>query len=259
MQKSMAFSENQTRIAGIIPARYASTRFPGKPLVQINGMSMIERVYRQASACRELNAVVVATDDQSIYDHVAGFGGRAVMTSSAHRSGTDRLGETIKILAKEGEFFDIAINIQGDEPFIQPQQIARVISLFSNPETEIATLIKQIESSADLFNPNVVKVVTDVSGRALLFSRSPVPHFRGLAEQDWVSKYSYYKHIGIYAYRTKTLEQLVLLGPAPPEEAESLEQLRWLWNGFAIYTDITEFETSGIDTPEDLLKLTNNP
>lgn len=255
----MAFSEIRTRIAGIIPARYASTRFPGKPLVQINGISMIERVYRQASSCRELNTVVVATDDQRIYDHVAGFGGRAVMTSTAHRSGTDRLGETIKILAKDGEFFDIAVNIQGDEPFIQPQQIDRVISLFGKPETEIATLIKQIEIAGDLFNPNVVKVVTDNSGRALLFSRSPIPHFRGLPKQEWIGKYSYYKHIGIYAYRTKTLEKLVLLNPAPPEEAESLEQLRWLWNGYAIITDITEFETSGIDTPEDLLKLTNNP
>lgn len=255
----MAYSESPIRIAGIIPARYASTRFPGKPLVQINGISMIERVYRQASACRELDAVVVATDDQRIYNHVAGFGGRAVMTSTTHRSGTDRLGETIEILAKEGEFFGIAVNVQGDEPFIQPQQIAGVISLFSNPETEIATLIKQIETSADLFNPNVVKVVTDVSGKALLFSRSPVPYLRGIAEQDWVSKYSYYKHIGLYAYRTRTLEQLVLLEPAPPEEAESLEQLRWLWNGYSIYTDVTAFETSGIDTPEDLLKLTNNP
>jgi len=253
----MVSSENKWKIAGIIPARYASTRFPGKPLTLINGISMIERVYRQVSACNEINTVAVATDDQRIFDHVQGFGGSVVMTSDMHRSGTDRIGETLRILSDKGETFDIAVNIQGDEPFIQPQQISRVISLFANPETEIATLIKRIESSDDLFNPNVVKVVTDIYGRALLFSRSPIPHFRGHEREQWISNYHFYKHIGIYAYRTATLQQLVLLEPAPPEEAESLEQLRWLWNGFRIYTEVTEFETIGIDTPDDLLKLTN--
>ena len=253
----MAFSENQVRIIGIIPARYASTRFPGKPLALINGISMIERVYRQASACKELTAVVVATDDQHIFDHVIGFGGWVVMTSASHRSGTDRLGETIRILAEKGNSFEIAVNIQGDEPFIQPLQISRVIRLFRNPEIEITTLIKKIEPGSDLFNSNVVKVVTDARGRALLFSRSPIPHFRGLPEDQWASDYPYYKHIGIYAYRTGTLEKLVQLGPAPLEETESLEQLRWLWNGYQIFTEVTEFETTGIDTPDDLLKLTN--
>ncbi len=253
----MAFSESQVLVAGIIPARYASTRFPGKPLALIGGISMIERVYRQASACKELSTVVVATDDQRIFDHVIAFGGRVVMTSALHRSGTDRLGETVKILAEQGNSFEIAVNIQGDEPYIKPEQISAVISLFINPEIEIATLIKKIDSGADLFNPNVVKVVTDAGGRALLFSRSPIPHFRGLPETQWTSLYPYFKHIGIYAYRTGTLGKLVQLSSAPLEEIESLEQLRWLWNGYQIFTEVTDFETTGIDTPEDLLKLTN--
>lgn len=253
----MAFSDKQIRIAGIIPARYASTRFPGKPLALINGISMIQRVYNQASACAEINAVVVATDDQRIFGHVSSFGGRVVMTSEKHRSGTDRLGEAIKILADQGENFDIAVNIQGDEPYIQPDQISRVLRLFRNPETEIATLIKQIDNPGDLFNPNVVKVLTDTKGRAMLFSRSPVPHFRGLPENEWINNYRYFKHIGIYAYRTTTLLKLVDLQQAPPEIAESLEQLRWMWNGYRIYTEITDFETTGIDTPDDLSKLTN--
>lgn len=253
----MVFSENQMRVVGIIPARFASTRFPGKPLALINGISMIERVYQQASACKALTSVVVATDDQRIFDHVTGFGGRVVMTAVSHRSGTDRLGETIKILSEEGSSYEIAVNIQGDEPFIKPEQISAVINLFRKPEIAIATLIKKIESGSDLFNSNIVKVVTDASGKALLFSRSPIPHFRGLPEDQWTGHYPYYKHIGIYAYRTGTLEELVQLSSASLEETESLEQLRWLWNGYQIFTEVTEFETTGIDTPDDLSKLTN--
>lgn len=259
MPKFMAFSKNQVRVAGIIPARYASSRFPGKPLALINGISMIERVYRQVAACSEILTVVVATDDQRIFDHVLGFGGRVVMTSEHHQSGTDRLGEAIEILQKKEEVFDIAVNIQGDEPFIRPEQISKVIRLFTNPETEIATLIKKIENAEDIFNPNVVKVVADAKGKALLFSRSPIPYFRGLPEDEWLHKNQHFKHIGIYAYLTSTLLKLAELKPAPPEEAESLEQLRWLWNGYAVYTEITDFETTGVDTPEDLSKLTNNP
>ncbi len=253
----MVFSEHRMKIAGIIPARYASTRFPGKPLALINGISMIQRVYKQATACPDIHSVVVATDDLRIFDHVSAFGGKAVMTAENHRSGTDRLGETLSILEDSGEHFDIAVNIQGDEPFIQPEQISRVIRLFSKPETEIATLIKQIDAIDDLNNPNVVKVVTDAAGRAVLFSRAAVPYFRGLPQDEWISNYRYFKHIGIYAYRTSVLKKLVELAPAPPEMAESLEQLRWIWNGYRIYTDITEFETIGVDTPEDLSKLTN--
>lgn len=253
----MASSDSTFRVAGIIPARYASTRFPGKPLVLINGISMVERVYRQVSACDMINTVVVATDDQRIFDHVTGFGGRAIMTLASHQSGTDRLGETLDNLSARGETFDIAVNIQGDEPFIQPVQIEKVLGLFKKPETQIATLIKKITDPAELFNANVVKVVTDSIGKAQLFSRSPIPFFRGRQENTWTDNYTFYKHIGIYAYRTSTLKQLVQLKPAPPEIAESLEQLRWLWNGYTIYTEITDFETIGIDTPDDLSKLTN--
>ncbi len=259
MPKFMAFSKKQIRVVGIIPARYASTRFPGKPLALINGISMIERVYRQADACADITTVVVATDDQRIFEHVSGFGGRVVMTAEHHRSGTDRLGEAIQILKKQGEVFDIAVNIQGDEPFIRPEQISKVIGLFNKPETEIATLIKLIETSEDIFNPNVVKVVADAKGKALLFSRSSIPYFRGVPEVDWLFKCQHFKHIGIYAYLTSTLSKLVELKPVPLEEAESLEQLRWLWHGYAIYTEITDIETTGVDTPDDLSKLTNNP
>lgn len=253
----MAFSEQNLKIVGIIPARYASTRFPGKPLAIINGFSMIERVYRQVQSCHSVDEVVVATDDQRIFDHVEHFGGKVVMTAESHRSGTDRLGEAIQLLENEGLVFDIAVNVQGDEPYIQPGQIEKVISLFSNPETKIATLIKKIEVPDELFNPNVVKVLTDVNGQALMFSRHPIPYYRGLPENEWIHNQVYWKHIGIYAYSAKMLKQLILLSPAPPEIAESLEQLRWLWNGYRIYTETTDFETIGIDTPEDLLKLTN--
>lgn len=259
MPKSMVSSDHKFRIAGIIPARYASSRFPGKPLALIDGVTMIGRVYRQAVSCPDLVFTAVATDDSRIADEVRRFGGKVVMTSADHTSGTDRLGEAIRILEREGEHFDIAVNIQGDEPYIKPEQISKVIRLFSSPETSIATLIKQIDNQADLFNPNVVKVVVDARGKALIFSRSPVPYLRGIPEQEWVSRHVYYKHIGIYAYRTTSLLELVNLSPAPPEVAESLEQLRWLWNGYSIYTEVTDFETTGIDTPEDLLKLTNNP
>ncbi|KAF5057106.1 3-deoxy-manno-octulosonate cytidylyltransferase [anaerobic digester metagenome] len=253
----MDFSDTGLTAVGVIPARYASTRFPGKPLVMIKGMSMIERVYRQASRCTLLSAVIVATDDARIADHVTGFGGRVIMTSPHHPSGTDRIAETMRILAGNGEHYDIAVNIQGDEPTIQPEQIERVVSLFSNIETRIATLIKVIINTEDLFNPNVVKVVTDKTGRALLFSRSPIPHIRQHPDDEWTSVFTFYRHIGIYAYRIQTLQDISGLQPAPPETAESLEQLRWLWNGYPIQTDITDFETIGIDTPEDLSKLTN--
>lgn len=255
----MAFSKTDLSVAGIIPSRYASTRFPGKPLAIINGKSMIERVYIQASKCSLLKTVIVATDDERIASHVREFGGKAVMTSAHHPSGTDRIAETIALLEKENEFYDIAVNIQGDEPFIRPEQIEKVIRLFSLKNVEIATLIKSITEQEELFNPNVVKVITDHAGRALLFSRSAIPHIRGKAEENWLEHFTFYKHIGIYAYRTETLKIIASLPPAPPEIAESLEQLRWLWNGYQIYTDSTDFETFGIDTPEDLSKLINNP
>lgn len=255
----MVFSNTGLRVAGIIPARYASTRFPGKPLAMINGKSMVERVYIQASKCNLLKTVIVATDDERIASHVREFGGKVVMTSATHPSGTDRIAETLAILEEENEFYDIAVNIQGDEPYIRPEQIEKVIHLFAQDKVEIATLINSITEQEELFNPNVVKVIVDYAGRAMLFSRSPIPHIRGKAEKDWLDHYTFYKHIGIYAYRTETLKKIASLPPAPLEIAESLEQLRWLWNGYQIYANITDFETFGIDTPGDLSKLINNP
>lgn len=246
------------KVAGIIPARYASTRFPGKPLVKINGVTMIERVYKQASLSTRLSAVIVATDDQRIFDHVRSFGGRVLMTSATHKTGTDRIAEVINKLASGEESYDIAINIQGDEPTIQPSQIEKIIDIFENPSAEIGTLIKQIEKQEDLFNPNIVKVVTDGHGKALYFSRSPIPFVRNIISDDWLKDHTFYKHIGIYGFKTDILDEITNLSQAPLELAESLEQLRWLSSGYSIYTKTTDIETIGIDTPDDLSKLINN-
>lgn len=253
----MDFSEY--RVVGIIPARYSSTRFPGKPLVKINGVTMIERVYRQASLSTKLSAVIVATDDQRIFDHVRSFGGRVLMTSTSHQTGTDRIAEVISKLISGEEYFDIAINIQGDEPTIQPSQIDKVIEIFENPRAEIGTLVKQIENHEDLFNPNIVKVVKDKQGKALYFSRSPIPYVRNTITDNWTTNHSFFKHIGIYGYKTDILDEITSLAQAPLELAESLEQLRWLSNGYSIFTKETDIETIGIDTPDDLSKLINNP
>ncbi len=244
---------------GVIPARFASSRFPGKPLVMIDGTSMIMRVYRQASKSSALGSVIVATDDQRIFDHVKQCGGDIMMTSEWHVSGTARIGEVVNTLSVAGRFdFDVVVNIQGDEPFIDPTQIDLAVSLFADPQIQISTLIRKIESAGDIFNPNVVKIVTDHSGKALYFSRSPIPFVRGISNDEWLSSHEFYRHIGLYAYRSDILNQLVKLPAAPPEMAESLEQLRWLYHGFSIHTAVTDIETVGIDAPEDLLKLTNN-
>ena len=236
----------------VIPARYASTRLPGKALLPLGDKPIIQHVYERVSQVAGISQVLVATDDERIYNRVTSFGGQACMTSSEHLSGSDRIAEAVAKLECEWVF-----NIQGDEPTIRPEQIESVVSLFSSNETRIATLIKVIDKTEDLFNPNVVKVVTDKTGRALLFSRSPIPHIRQHPDDEWTSVFTFYRHIGIYAYLTQTLQDISGLQPAPPETAESLEQLRWLWNGYSIQTNITDFETIGIDTPEDLSKLTN--
>ena len=239
--------------AGIIPARFASTRFPGKPLVDIGGKSMIQRVYEQVS--KVLNDVYVATDDERIYNAVVAFGGKVIMTSDQHRSGTDRCYEAYTKLPAE---FDVIINIQGDEPFIQPSQIEALKMCFEDETTQIATLVKPIavsETDSLLFNPNSPKVVLDKNNCALYFSRSPIPYRRGAEEKDWASLHTYYKHIGIYAYRTQVLGEITSLEPSILEMAESLEQLRWLENGYKIKVGFTDVETVGIDTPEDLEKV----
>jgi 3-deoxy-manno-octulosonate cytidylyltransferase (CMP-KDO synthetase) len=241
------------RFVGIIPARFASTRFPGKPLVDIGGKSMIQRVYEQVS--KVLADVYVATDDQRIFDAVLAFGGRAIMTSDQHKSGTDRCYEAYSKLSGN---FDVVINVQGDEPFIQPEQIETLKDCFKSAETEIATLAKRFtekDGFKALDNPNSPKLVVNKSDEAMYFSRSIIPFRRGAETADWISLNTYLKHVGIYAYRADVLRQLTQLEQSPLEISESLEQLRWLENGFRIKVGYTDVETVGIDTPEDLEKV----
>jgi 3-deoxy-manno-octulosonate cytidylyltransferase (CMP-KDO synthetase) len=239
--------------AGIIPARYASSRFPGKPLVTIGGKPMIQRVYEQAS--RSLDIVYVATDDVRIYDAVTDFGGKAVMTSAEHQSGTDRCAEAVNILTEEkGITADVVVNIQGDEPFIRPEQIDLLISCFADKSVEIATLIRKVEPGEDITNPNHPKVIVDLSGNALYFSRNVIPFIRDAEINKWTLLHSYFKHIGLYAYRTDILNRITLLPMSSLEKAESLEQNRWLENGYKIRSAVTEWESVCIDTPEDLEK-----
>lgn len=234
------------RKIGIIPARYGSTRFPGKPLVKIFGKPMIQHVYERASESK-LDFVFVATDNQEIYSCVQQFGGNVVITSSEHPSGTDRCGEAAQLIGAENA--DIIINIQGDEPFIQSEQIDNLIDLFKNPEVEIATLVKPLDSLDDANNPNKVKVVFSSDHKALYFSRSPIPYPRENVEAF------YHKHLGIYAYRYSVLQQLIKLPVSSLEKIEKLEQLRWLESHFSIYVSITHHESVAIDTPEDLLNI----
>ncbi len=239
-------------ILGIIPARFASTRFPGKPLIIINGMSMIQRVYTQASKSKSLYKVIVATDDRRIYDHVKAFGGQVIMTSPTHLTGTDRCKEVLKL---SKETCDMLINIQGDEPFIDPEQIDRVASCFYSKGVSIATLAKKITNLDDVFNKNIVKVVFNKSSDALYFSRSPIPFTRNFEEKDWLNNTNYYKHIGIYGFTKYALNEVTRAEPSMLEKAESLEQLRWIENGSRIRVAITDKESVSIDAPEDLEKV----
>lgn len=234
----------------IIPARYASTRFPAKPLAVLGGKPVIQRVYEQAS--KVFNHVLVATDDERIMQAVSAFGGKAVMTGTHHRSGTDRCREAYSL---SGIKADVVVNIQGDEPFIQPSQLETVKALFDDASTDIATLVKPFAPGTPfevLANPNSPKVVVGDSGEALYFSRSVIPYLRGVEHEQWSSVHTYYKHIGLYAFRTAVLEQVTELPAAPLEKAESLEQLRWLSAGYRIKVGMTDIETIGIDTPADL-------
>lgn len=236
------------KVIGIIPARYDSTRFPGKPLVDIAGISMIQRVYNQVKHAASLSEVVVATDDQRIFDHVKSFAGNVVMTKKDHQSGTDRCAEVISNISG----FDIAVNIQGDEPFIDPQQIDLLVSCFQNPEVQIATLVRPITEIEDLENINKPKVVLNLNQEALYFSRQPIPFLRGKNIQDWLKNETFYNHIGIYGFKVDTLKMIASLPISKLETAESLEQLRWLDNGYKIKTAISNHINDAIDTPEDL-------
>jgi len=247
------------KIVGIIPARFASTRFPGKPLALIGGISMIQRVYEQCLKSESLNNVIVATDDDRIADHVRSFNGKVVMTSTEHRSGTDRCNEALNHLLTEDpeNSYDVVVNIQGDEPFIDPLQINAVASCFLDPQVDIATLTRKIDTSEELFNPNAVKVVRGINKHALYFSRSPIPFIRGVEQNEWINHGSFLKHLGLYAYRTGVLKAIASLPTGSLENFESLEQLRWLENGYCISVELTEKEGISIDTPEDLTKLIN--
>ena len=235
------------KFIAIIPARYASTRFPGKPLAMLGGKPVIQRVYEQATAV--LGEAYVATDDERIFQAVEAFGGRAVMTRSDHRSGTDRIEEAAEKIQTNA---DVIINVQGDEPFIQASQIKTLMHLFDDPTTQIGTLGKPFETMEAAKNPNSPKIVCDRRGFALYFSRSVIPFVRGKEESTWMEHYPFLKHLGIYAYRRKALHEITQLAQTPLEIAESLEQLRWLENGYRIRVGITDVETVGIDTPEDL-------
>jgi 3-deoxy-manno-octulosonate cytidylyltransferase (CMP-KDO synthetase) len=290
------------KILGVIPARFASTRFPGKPLVDIQGITMIQRVYEQAKKCKSLARVVVATDDIRIVEHVKSFGGEVLMTNPTHQSGTDRCSEVVerlnfeiqtrhlnatnttitfdKISPTHEGIFTAVINIQGDEPFIQPEQIEKVVDILkrgnltikSNKsgdklaqipnsgdatlrEFGIATLVKHIDNQEDIDSPNIVKVIFGTDKNALYFSRSPIPFIRNSDRNDWSKQYRFFKHIGLYGYTTSTLLNIAKLPPSHLECAESLEQLRWLENGYTIGVAETDLETIGIDTPEDLKKI----
>ncbi len=242
-----------SRFAGIIPARYASSRFPGKPLAMIGNKSMIQRVFEQAA--KSLDIVYVATDDKRISDAVMKFGGKVVMTSSEHQSGTDRCSEAAEIISAEtGGRIDIVVNIQGDEPFIKPEQIDLLMECFTDETVNIATLIRKAEPGEDIFNPNQPKVILNSKGDAIYFSRAAIPYVRDAEKSEWTGKHTFYKHIGLYAYRTEILKQITLLPRSPLEITESLEQNRWIENGISIRTAVTVWESLGIDTPDDLDK-----
>jgi 3-deoxy-manno-octulosonate cytidylyltransferase (CMP-KDO synthetase) len=246
-------------ILGIIPARFASTRFPGKPLALIKGKSMIQRVFEQASKSAALMHLIVATDDDRIYNHVLTFGGNVMMTSLKHKSGTERCGEVLEKFrqSRPKNNVDAVINIQGDEPFIDPRQIDLIASAIGRPGVDIATLGKKISSATEISDPNIVKIVLNRRQEALYFSRSPIPFIRGYNQPTWHERYTFYKHIGIYAYRADILRKITGLEPTLLEKAESLEQLRWIGNGYVVRVELTDLESIAIDTPGDLLKITN--
>lgn len=239
------------KVLAIIPARYASTRLPGKPLLDLGGKSMIQRVYEQVLKCSSIDDIIIATDDERISNEALNFGGKALMTAPHHQSGTERCGEILQLMANK---FDIVVNIQGDEPFIQPEQIAEVLMPFENDETQIATLIRSIRDSESISNPNVVKVTASKSGKALYFSRSPIPFIRDYSAENWLNEGRFYQHVGMYAYKASTLLEINQLPMSTLEKMEKLEQLRWLENDYSITVKETSHHNFGIDTPEDLEK-----
>ncbi|MCE6991618.1 3-deoxy-manno-octulosonate cytidylyltransferase [Dyadobacter sp. CY323] len=240
------------RILGIIPARYASTRFPAKALADIGGKSMIRRVFEQSVKSTQLDNVIVATDDERIFEHVLSFGGNVVMTSQDHHSGTDRCYEA---LTKTEGLYDYVINIQGDEPFINPEPINQLAAVLDG-ETELATLVKVIDNDEILFSPNVPKAVLNKKNEVMYFSRQTIPYIRNSDKDQWLHAHTFYKHIGIYAYRSDVLSEITKLPVSSLEKAEALEQLRWLENGYSIKAVVTSDDSHGVDTPDDLARVT---
>lgn len=240
------------KVLGIIPARYGSSRFPGKPLVEIKGKTMIQRVYERSLKSEVLDELVVATDDERIYNHVLKFGGKAVITSMDHQSGTDRC---LEAMQKTPGSFDIVVNIQGDEPFIDPTQITDVVKCFDDEETDIATLVKRVHHASELFNPSMVKVVINNKDQAMYFSRSVIPYLHEVPEDQWTEQYEFLEHVGIYGYTTKALMEITQLPISSLEVHEKLEQLRWLENDFTIKVAYTSVESEPIDTQEDLERI----
>lgn len=240
------------KIIGIIPARYASSRFPGKPLIDLKGKTMIQRVYEGAMKSRYLEKVIVATDDQRIFDAVEAFGGNVVMTSESHTTGTDRCGEVAQMYPDA----DVVVNIQGDEPLVDYRQLDQLCEAFKEEAVQIATLGINAVSDEDKINPNRIKIVLDEEGNAMYFSRSPIPNSAN-AKIEVIDSFEFYRHIGLYAYRTKTLSEIIHLQPTQLEKIESLEQLRWLYYGYKIKVVSTTIETPNIDVPEDLNKVLN--
>jgi 3-deoxy-manno-octulosonate cytidylyltransferase (CMP-KDO synthetase) len=240
-----------TKILGIIPARYASTRFPAKALAGIKGKTMIQWVYEQASQATSLHQVVIATDHDLIFDHVQTFGGQVIMTSTKHPSGTDRCYEALQ---KLGGRYDFVINIQGDEPFVQPEQINILATCLQDTHTQLATLVKKIDDIETLLDSNKPKVILNNKSEAIYFSRQAIPFIRGENTNNWLASHTFYKHIGMYGYRTDILEAITKLPVSTLENAEALEQLRWIENGYRIKVAITPYDSMGIDTPEDLRK-----
>ena len=239
-------------ITGIIPARYESTRFPGKPLVDIHGKSMLQRVYEQCQKSN-LDRVLVATDDKRIAAHVQDFAGEVILTASTHKSGTDRIAEAANQLELQDD--GIVVNIQGDEPFIHPEDINLLVACFENQTTQIATLVKKINAIETLENRNNPKVVLNTKKEALYFSRAPIPHLKDFKKEDWLNHHIFFKHIGIYGFRTAVLKEITQLPSSLLEQKEGLEQLRWLENGYRIQTVETNSESIAVDCPEDLIRI----
>ena len=254
-KKRPLFKPPLLNILGVIPARYQSTRFPGKPLVEINGKSMIQHVYERASQSTLLDLIIVATDDERIFDHVRGFGAQVLMTSPDHISGTDRVAEVARAFPDH----EIVINIQGDEPFLFPEQLDQLARmLVERKELQIATLARPFTAPENLKNPNLVKVVLGILGQALYFSRQVIPFVRDTAQGPEPAEDSYLKHIGLYAFRREVLMQISQLPQGRLEQLERLEQLRWLAHGYSIHVGLTNKESRGVDTPEDLEELLKN-